>query len=205
MVRLALAAAVSLLIVWPVVAQEAAIAEVRERWERCTALVTEAPDDWLGWRRDFQNGYGDSFQLWDRTWEEGGAAVLRQVFLIDGIAIETDTHCFREDGSLAFIYSEMVSPNMAVGFEGPSIAREGRLYFDPSGERIRVLQQITQDGEKVADGDNADYQLARGCGGLDVHMTLAAAYAHAESELGDIEGNRPAYERQIMDWCEASN
>jgi hypothetical protein len=96
----------------------------------------------------------------------------------------------------------MTSPNMVDGFEGAAITREGRIYFSPTGEIIRVLGQITEEGKKVADMDNEQYQLARGCGLTQPHLSVADVRQHLESELGDIEGKRPEFTAEVLDWCE---
>ncbi len=127
--------------------------------------------------------------------------MLVQTWLIDAIAIQTDTACYRPDGSLAFIFSEMTSPNMAEGAIGPAITREGRLYFAPDGRLLRLLKRITEAGNEVALIDNARYQLARGCGLTAPHATVEDVRSHMIAELGDIEGTRGKYAAEPLDWC----
>jgi hypothetical protein len=180
-------------------ADDAAIEEVRSAWNACTAMVAAAPNDWTGWRRNFDGGYSDHFEFHDGG--DDAASVLVQTWLIDAIATQTDTSCFRADGSLAFIYSVMTSPNMAEGADGPAINREGRLYFDPAGNLLRVLQSITEGGREVARTDNDKYQLARGCDLTTPHPTVEAVRDHLVSELGDIEGNHGAFTVDRLSWC----
>lgn len=180
-------------------ADDAAIEEVRAAWTACSEMVAAGPNDWTGWRRNFDGGYADHFEFHDGG--DGAASVLVQTWLIDAIATQTDTSCFRKDGSLAFIYSVMTSPNMAEGADGPAINREGRLYFDPAGNLLRVLQSITEGGTEVAKTDNAKYQLARGCDLTAPHATVEVVRDHLVSELGDIEGNRGAFTVDPLSWC----
>jgi hypothetical protein len=181
-------------------ADDAAIDEVRAAWAACSAMVAAAPDDWTGWRRNYDGGYADHFEFHDGG--DGAASVLVQTWLIDAIATQTDTSCYRADGSLAFLYSVMTSPNMAEGATGPAISREGRLYFDPEGNLIRLLRGITEDGREVARADNAAYQLARGCGLTTPHATVEVVRDRLVSELGDLEGNRGELTLDQLDWCE---
>ncbi len=180
-------------------ADDAAIAEVRDAWGACSAMLAAAPDDWTGWRRNFDGGYADHFEFHDGG--DGAASVLVQTWLIDAIATQADTSCYRPDGSLAFLYSVMTSPNMADDADGPAISREGRLYFDPAGNLLRVLQSITEGGKEVAKTDNAEYQLARGCDLTTPHATVEVVRDHLVSELGDIEGNRGAMTVDPLSWC----
>lgn len=180
-------------------ADDADIEEVRSAWAACTEMLAAAPNDWTGWRRNFDGGYSDHFEFHDGG--DDATSVLVQKWLIDGIAMQTDTSCFRKDGSLAFIYSVMTSPNMAEGAYGPSIDREGRLYFDPAGNLLRVLQSITEGGKEVAKTDNAKYQLARGCNLTTPHANVEAVRDHLVSELGDIEGNHGEFTVEPLSWC----
>ncbi len=102
---------------------------------------------------------------------------------------------------LAFLYSAMVSPNVAEGADGPALTREGRLYFDPDGKLIRVLKRIVENGKEVAPIDNDKYQLARGCGLTAPHATLDDVAPTLISELGDIEGTRGEFIVEPLDWC----
>lgn len=181
------------------IADDAKIEEVRAAWAACSQMLAAAPNDWTGWRRNFDGGYADHFEFHDGG--DGAASVLVQTWLIDAIATQADTSCYRPDGSLAFLYSVMTSPNMADGADGPSISREGRLYFDPAGNLLRVLQSITEGGEEVAKTDTAKYQLARGCDLTTPHATVEVVRDHLVSELGDIEGNRGAMTVDPLSWC----
>ena len=180
-------------------ADDAKIEEVRSAWAACSDMLAVAPNDWTGWRRNFDGGYADHFEFHDGG--DDAPSVLVQTWLIDGIATQTDTSCYRKDGSLAFLYSVMTSPNMAEGADGPALNREGRLYFDPAGNLLRVLQSITEGGKEVAKTDNAKYQLARGCDLTTPHPTVEAVRDHLVSELGDIEGNRGAFTVEPLNWC----
>lgn len=190
--------ALSLLLTLPAQAAEPQLDEIRTAWAACTRLLDTAPDDWTGWRRNFDGGYADHFQFHDGG--DNAPSVLTQTWLIDAIATQTDTSCYRPDGSLAFLFSEMTSPNMAHG-EGPALTREGRLYFAPDGHLLRVLKRITEAGKEVAPIDNEQYQLARGCGLTAPHATVADVRSHMISELGDIEGTRGKIVSEPLDWC----
>jgi hypothetical protein len=183
----------------PAYADEAAIAEIRSAWGACTAMLAEAPDDWTGWRRNYDGGYANHFEFHDGG--DDAASVLVQTWMIDAIATQTDTSCYRADGTLAFLYSVMTSPNMAEGATGPALDREGRLYFDPEGNLLRVLQSITENGKEVAKTDNDRYQLARGCDLTTPHATVEEVRDHLVSELGDIEGNRGEFTVAPLSWC----
>ena len=180
-------------------ADDAAIEEVRSAWAACSEMLAAVPNDWTGWRRNFDGGYADHFEFHDGG--DDAASVLVQTLLIDAIATQTDTSCYRADGSLAFLYSVMTSPNMAEGAYGPAINREGRLYFDPAGNLLRVLKAITEGGKEVAKTDNEKYQLARGCDLTAPHATVEVVRDHLVSELGDIEGNRGEFTVETLDWC----
>jgi hypothetical protein len=183
----------------PALAAEPQIDEVRKAWAACTAMLDTAPDDWTGWRRNFDGGYADHFEFHDGG--DGEPSVLVQTWLIDAIATQKDTSCYRPDGTLAFLYSEMTSPNMAEGADGPAITREGRLYFAPDGRLLRILKRITRKGVEVAPMDNDMYQLARGCALTSPHATTGDVRAHLISELGDIEGTRGEFHVEPLDWC----
>ncbi|MDC9822164.1 hypothetical protein PRN20_00335 [Devosia sp. ZB163] len=182
----------------PVLAQDAEIEEIRRAWDACTGLIDQSPNEWTGWRRNFDGGYADHFEFHEAT---DGSGVLVQTWLIDAIATQKDTSCFRKDGTLAFLYSEMTSPNMAQGADGPAITREGRLYFSPDGRLVRVMKRITEAGKEVAPIDNDRYQMARGCELTAPHATMDDVRSHMISELGDIEGTRGEFKRQGLDWC----
>jgi hypothetical protein len=202
--RLAALAALALVAVLtaatPAAAQDdpPAILEVREAWTACTRMLEATPDGWVGWRRNFDGGYADFFEFHDGG--DDAASVLVQTWLIDAIAIQKDTSCYRRDGSLAFVFSELTSPNMAADY-GPSITREGRIYYAPDGAVLRILGSIKQDGEVVAETDNEQYQLARGCELTHPHLTLADVRRHLDAELGTLEGTRPEFTGNFFAWC----
>ncbi len=192
--------ALPLLLATPASAQEPQIEEIRAAWAACTAMLEATPGGWTGWRRNFDGGYADHFEFHDGG--DGAASVLVQTWLIDAIATQKDTSCYRPDGTLAFLYSEMTSPNMAEGATGPALTREGRLYFSDDGRLLRILRRITENGTEVAPMDNDRYQLARGCGLTAPHATTSDVRAHLVAELGDIEGTRGTFEVEALDWCE---
>jgi hypothetical protein len=196
----ALALVLAALFAPPAIAQEdpPAILEIRDTWMACTEMLNTTPDGWIGWRRNFDGGYADFFEF-----HEGGddaVSVLVQTWLIDGIAILEETSCYRRDGSLAFVFSAMTSPNMAAQ-DGPSITREGRLYYAPDGSIIRILGSIKQEGKVVAEMDNENYQLARGCELSHPHLTIVDVRRHLDAELGTIEGTRPSFTGDFFAWC----
>jgi hypothetical protein len=190
-----LLALLPLLLTTPAAADD--IEEIRTAWSTCVQLLAATENDWTGWRRNFDGGYADHFEFHEGT---DGTGALVQTWLIDAIATQTDTSCYRADGTLAFLYSAMVSPNMAEGSEG-AITREGRLYFAPDGTLIQVLKRIVEDGKEVAPIDNDKYQLARGCGLTAPLATLDDVRAKLISELGDIEGTRGEFTVEPLDWC----
>lgn len=141
--RLATALLACLAFATPALAEDPPeIVQIRNYWQGCTEMLETAPDDWGRRRfRNFDGGYADHFEFH----EDGGGWCVRvvQTWLIDAIATQTDTACYRPDGTLAFIFSEMVSPNVAAKSEGAIIVREGRIYFAPDGEVIRILPKIS--------------------------------------------------------------
>ena len=183
----------------PVQAQDdEVIAEIREVWTACSNLLEMTAGEWTGWRRGFDGGYADHFEFHTGA---DDVSVLVQTWLIDAIATQTDTSCYRPDGTLAFIFSRMTSPNMAAGAGSGALTREGRIYVSPEGEVIRVLGRITEDGSKVADMDDDRYRLARGCALTQPHLTPDEVRWHLQAELGDIEGVRPEFTAETLDWC----
>jgi hypothetical protein len=128
--------------------------------------------------------------------------VLKEEFVLDGAA-EHQTSCFRADGTLAFVLTEMTAPNV---YGRPNslemIVREGRIYVAPDGKVMRVTGQVTKDGKKVGAFGNRSYQPARPSEPLDLHLTLDRVRAHEASELGDETGKRPAYTPNAFNWQE---
>ncbi len=198
--HLLLAFALALAAATPSLASEPDVDEVHAAWEACAALLESSPHDWTGWRRNFDGGYADHFEFHDGG--DDAASVLVQTWLIDAIATQKDTSCYRADGTLALVHSEMTSPNMAEGAIGPAITREGRLYFSPDGTLLRLTKRITENGTEVAPIDNERYQLARGCGLTAPHATTADVRSRLVAELGDIEGTRGEFRAEPLDWCE---
>lgn len=179
-----------------------AIEEIRLAWAACTEHLAEQPDNWFGWRRVHDGGYADMFEFWDQGSDGYGPSILKRRFLIDAIASEDQTFCYRPDGSLAFVFTQMTSPDMAS--DGPALTREGRIYLTPKGEIIRVLGKIV--GQKNGTPfettlDDPAHQLARGCWALDLMHTRDDVHTAYLAEMGDIDGSKPAYMRHDFDWC----
>jgi hypothetical protein len=176
------------------------IVDIRGYWEGCSEMLSTAPDDWTGWRVNYDGGYANHFEFHEGG--DGSVSVLVQTWLIDAIATQTDTACYRPDGRLAFIFSEMVSPNVAENSEGAILVREGRIYFAPDGEIIRVLSKILYEDHEVAQYDNEHFMLARGCDLTTPHMTVADIRLHMDHELGTIEGDHPTFTpSDPIGWC----
>lgn len=197
MLRRLLAAAV-LLATPTVAADDAAIDEIRTAWTACTDHLAAQPDNWYGWRRVHDGGYADFFEFWDQGSDGYGPSILKRTFLIDAIASEEQTLCYRPDGTLAFVYTEMTSPDMAT--DGPAITRQGRIYVDPKGSVIRVLGKIVGEGFETTLDDDA-HQLARGCWNLDLIHTRDEVHTAYLAEMGDIDGTKPTYTPHDFDWC----
>ena len=202
MLRAILAAAL-LLTAAPALAQDTpAIAEIRDAWTACTAHLEAQPDNWFGWRRVHDGGYADFFEFWDQGADGYGPSVLKRTFLIDAIASEEQTFCYRPDGTLAFVYAEMTSPDMAT--DGPALTRQGRIYVDATGDVIRVLGKIVGEGFETTLHDST-HQLARGCWDLDLTLTRDAAHTAYLAELGDLDGSKPTYTPNPFDWCSVAD
>lgn len=186
-------------------AEDPALPEIRKAWAACEAVLAKAgPEGWVGWRRDFGNGYGDAFAFWDRR-DDKAASVLRITLDIDGIARQVETSCFRPDGSLAFLFTTLTAP-LADAPGGPETGRiarrEGRIYFDPKGAIVQVLGRIVDAaGKPLGRLDDPKLALVRDCRPVMLHRSADQAAAHAVSVLGDIEGKRPAFEPESLDWC----
>lgn len=197
MLRPLLAAA--LLFATPAIAADSpAIEEVRLAYAACTEHLEAQPDNWFGWRRVHDGGYADFFEFWDQGSDGYGPSILKRRYLIDGIASEEQTFCYRPDGTLAFVFIQMTSPDMAS--DGPALTREGRIYISPQGEVIRVLGKIVGDGFETTLDDPA-HQLARGCWQLDLALTRDIAHTAYLREMGDIDGNYPDYKPYDYGWC----
>ena len=118
--------------------------------------------------------------------------------MIDAIAVEEQTLCYRPDGTLAFVFTQMTSPDMAT--DGPALTREGRIYVDPKGNIVRVLGKIVGEGFETT-LDDETHQLARGCWNLDLIHTRDEVHTAYLAEMGDIDGTKPAYMPHDFDWC----
>ncbi len=133
-------------------------------------MLEAAPNDWTGWRRNFDGGYADHFEFHDGG--DDAPSVLVQTWLIDGIATQTDTSCYRPDGSLAFIYSEMVSPNMAEGADRPRHHPRRPALLRPDGHLLRPTEAHHRSRQGSRPDRQRQYQLARGCGLTAPHATV---------------------------------
>jgi len=198
MIRRLLATALLLLATAPAHADSPAIDEIRLAWAACTEHLAAQPDNWFGWRRVHDGGYADIFEFWDQGSDGYGPSVLKRKYLIDAIASEVQTFCYRPDGRLAFVFIQMTSPDIAS--DGPALTREGRIYMTPKGEIIRVLGKIVGDGFETNLDDPA-HQLARGCWQLDLIHTRDEVHTAYLAEMGDIDGSKPTYMRHDFDWC----
>ncbi len=202
MLRLVLAATL-VLAAAPAIAQDTpAIKEVRDAYAACTAHLEQQRDNWFGWRRVHDGGYADFFEFWDQGSDGYGPSILKRTYLIDAIASEEQTFCYRPDGTLAFVYAEMTSPDMAT--DGPALTRQGRIYVDPTGEVIRVLGKVVGEGFETTLTDEK-HQLARGCWDLDLALTRDAVHTAYLAEMGDIDGSKPAYTPNLFDWCSVAD
>lgn len=178
-------------------ADEPKIEEIRKAWTACERVIASNADGWIGWRRDYFNGYGDNFSFWNNAGSE--PSVLRTSAMIDAIALVSTTYCFRTDGTLAFILTIMTSPGNS-GAEG-MISREGRIYVGPDGAILKVLGQILDDKKQLHPFDDPDWQLARGCEAVKLYKTRGEVEQAYIAELGDIEGKRPVFAPGEFNWC----
>lgn len=179
-----------------------AIREVRAAWTACTDYLKTQPDNWIGWRRDLGGGYGDVFEFWEN--DDGDLpSVLKRVEYIDAIVSKAQTYCFRRDRSLAFVYYEMTSPNVATDPDEDFVFQQGRIYIGPTGQVLSVLEKVVdQDEMELAEGA---YAFARGrCEFIDLYLKVDRARAHYESEIGTLDDAKPAYTQNLYDWCSAA-
>ncbi|WP_454816078.1 hypothetical protein [Labrys neptuniae] len=175
-------------------------------WQACQDRMTSQPNDWIGWRRDFFNGYGDTFAYWSReTAVAGQPAVLRTETLIDGAHSVSTIYCFQADGRPALSRSVMASVNIADGpnTEAP-LRREGWIFFKPDGALDRVIGRLVDDTGKSHRLDEAGWVPGRGCDQQKVALferadDVTKAYV---AEMGDIEGKRPAFKPEELNWCD---
>ena len=184
-------------------ADDTQLPEIRGAWSACQDVVTKQQDAWIGWRRDFLNGYADHFNFWNNDGSDPRLpSVLRTTLVIDAIAVLTTTYCFRTDDTLAFIFTVMNSPNAAEGaHQGKSVSREGRIYIGKDGSVLKVLGQILDEEKKPHPLDSPDWQLMRSCSPAPLYLKVSDVEAMYTAELGDIEGNRPAFTAEQLDWC----
>jgi hypothetical protein len=127
---------------------DAAIAEVRRAFAQCREVQKQAPAIELYQRRAGE----PPVRTWQRnepTEDEQGGRKM-EVFARNGVlrsAIEevegrsgdwqqTVEHCFRPDGSVAFVLSVLRT------FQG-NVQVEDRVYFNAAGQRIRTLRQVS--------------------------------------------------------------
>lgn len=162
--------------------------------------MTQEPDAWIGWRRDFFNGYGDNFYFWKNIGPGPEApSVLRLTDFIDATVVLTTTYCYRADDSLAFILTVMDSANFSDG--NKRVSREGRIYVGRDGTVLKILGQILDDKQQPHPLDNSDWQPMRGCSDVAFYKTAAEVQKAYESVLGDIEGKRPDFTPEGLNWC----
>jgi hypothetical protein len=126
---------------------DAAIAEVRRAYAQCRE-VQKPPAIELHQRRTGE----PPVRIWQRQEppEDEQAGGKMALFTANGVVRSTIEevegrsgdwqqiveHCFRADGSVAFVLSVLRT------FQG-NVAVEDRMYFNPHGERIRTLRQVS--------------------------------------------------------------
>lgn len=185
-------------------ADEAAdLAEIQGSWKTCADMIAKRPDQWIGWKRSFFNGYADNFYFWFNSGVEPAVpSALRRTYFIDAIAVLITTYCYRNDETLAFILTVMESPNSGRAKSGDKlVVREGRIYVGRDGKVLKVLGRILDDKKRPHPLDNPDWQPMRGCGPVPFLRTVSDVEKVYVAELGDIEGKRPAYAVEDLDWC----
>ena len=187
----------------PLLAQETAAPA--SGWDKCVETLENMPDYWAGWRRDFHNGYADSFQFYNAGAEYESPAVLVTTATIDDTAYETVTSCF-EGGKLSFVSTVMRSQNTA-GEAGTQAERYGEIYLDASGAITKTLGWLSDGGLDANNQpphfalDNPAYQLTRDCTPVALYKSVDDVQKALDAELGDIEGKRPAFKAEQYDWC----
>jgi hypothetical protein len=196
------------LIVGPAQAQDAdpAYVEANAVWTACQATTADPETaEWVGWHRDYGNGYGDSLEFYDMRYDEGVSALMESRN-IDGIMFETSTSCYRPDGTLAWVAINASSPEMlASGEEGPAIERWGSIAVAPDGKVVANLGSLSDvNGANLGGVNSTEHALARPCGPIDLRLTLADVQKQIDSELGDIDGKRPAYTPNAFAWCDTA-
>jgi hypothetical protein len=128
--------------------QASAIEEVRNAYAQCSAVQKQARPVEL-YERSSGRPSVESWQR-ERPPEEERSGRAMTLFLADGtlrMALErvnapsgdwrqSIRHCFRSDGSLAFVFSVLRT------FHG-NVQVQDRLYFNPRGESIRKLRRVS--------------------------------------------------------------
>ncbi|MBP0582647.1 hypothetical protein J8I29_25205 [Labrys sp. LIt4] len=178
-----------------------ALAEIGADWAACQAVMKDNPQAWLGWRRSFFNGYGDDFSFWDnRASATGSRSVLSIAAYFDGIG-RFATYCYRQDGSLAYIVTAMLSPNIVDGpNRDAAVSREGKVHVAPDGSVLKISGALLAKGERHP-LDSKEWQLARPCEPLPLYRNLVEVEKAYVAEMGDIYGKKPAFKPEQLDWC----
>jgi hypothetical protein len=82
--------------------------------------------------------------------------------------------------------------------------RPGRAYVDDNGSVIKVLGQVLDDKKRPRLLDNQEWQLMRSCSKVAVYKAVSDVEKAYVAELGGIEGNRPSFTPEELDWCAAA-
>ena len=205
--KLAASAVTLALFITSALAQDSdpAVVEASGIWAACqeTVAIGNAADP-IGWRRDFGNGYGDSLFFYDLRYDQGVSAVMT-TRNIDAIVFETETSCYRPDGTLAWVALNASAPDAMMGVDGPIIERWGSIGVAPDGKVILNQGSLSDvNGANLGGVNSPDHALARPCGPVDLRLTLDAVQTQIESVLGDIDGQRPVYTPNEFAWCDTS-
>lgn len=182
---------------------ESEITRIEVEWKACQDLITKAPDEWVGWRRTLA-GDGDTFSFWQQYSDPPQIpAVLRVVNFIDGSMAVTTFSCFRNDGSLAFIFTSLDSPNGRdkSGASPTRVKREGRIYVSGRGNVLKVVGQIIDPAGASHSITNDDWQPMLPCEPVDLYRNTGEVEKAYLAELGDEYGNRPPFKPSGFDWC----
>lgn len=177
-------------------------------WDKCAETLENMPDYWTGWRRDYQNGYADSFEFYNSGSEYDSPSVLITDFTIDDTAYETITSCF-DSGKLSYVKTVMRSANTA-GEIGTQAERHGEIYLDAAGKVTKTLGWIENGGlddkmkPMVFPMNDPAYQVTRDCGPVSLYKTTADVQKALDATLGDIDGKRPDFTPEEYDWCAAA-
>ena len=84
------------------------------------------------------------------------------------------------------------------------LKREGWVFFKPDGSLDRVIGRLVDDTGKSHRLDEADWVPGRGCDQQKVFLferadDVTKAYV---AEMGNIEGQRPAFKPKELNWCD---